>query len=118
MLHNLVTNIPHILVERCDLATITQAATVHDVCRLAAAGLVLAPSAASLVLDQTAQRHVHTLHATDHHSPGRRLDRHRHHVLLNSSVPDLNSHPLREVVAGRDFGLGSPNQTTGEEGTG
>ena len=105
------------IAERCNLATITQAATVRCVRRPAAAVFVLAPSAAALVLGQIVQHHVHTLHATDHDSPVRRPDHHRHHVHLSSSVLDLNSHPLKEVVVGRGFDLGSPSQTMGEEGT-
>ena len=85
--------------------------------RPAAAVIVLALSVASLALGQTVPHPVDTLHATDHDSPVHRLDHHRHHVHLSSSVLDLNSHPLREVEVGKGFGLGSPNQTTGEEGT-
>ena len=104
---------------RSTFAKITQAAMVRGVRRPAAAVVVLAPSAASLVLGQIVQHHVHTLHATDHDSPVHRPDRHRHrhHVHLSSSVLDLNSHPLREVVVGRGFDLGSPSQTMGEEDT-
>ena len=90
---------------------------VRDGRRPAVAVVDLAPSVASLALGQTVQHPVDTLHATDHDSPVHRLDHHRHRVRLSSSVLDLNSHPLREVVVGKGFGLGSPNQTTGEEGT-
>ena len=102
--------------ERCNLAKINRASMVHGVRRPAAAVVVLAPSAASLVLGQTVRHHVHTLHATDHDSPVHRPDHHRHHVHLSSSVLDLNSHPLREVVVGRSFDLGSLSQTMDEEG--
>ena len=105
------------IAERCDLATINQASMVRGGRRPAVAVVVLAPSAASLALGQTVHRPVDTLHATDRDSPVHRLDHHRHHVHLGSSVLDLNSHPLREVVVGKGFDLGSPNQTKGEEGT-
>ena len=105
------------IAERCSLATINQVSMVRGVWRSAAAVVVLAPSVVSLVLGQTVQHHVDTLPATDHDSPVHRPDHHRHHVHLSSSVLDLNSHPLREVVVGRGFGLGSPSQTMGEEGT-
>ena len=76
-----------------------------------------AAAAAVVVLGQTVQHHVHTLRARDHDSPVHRPDRRHRHVHLSSSVLDLNSHPLREVVVGMGFGLGSPSQTMGEEGT-
>ena len=100
------------IAERCSLAVITQASMVRGVRRPAAAA-----AAAVIVLGQTVQHHVNTLPATDHDSPVHRPDHHRHHVHPGSSVLDLNSCPLREVVVGKGFGLGSLNQTTGEEGT-
>lgn len=105
------------IAERCNLATITQAAMVRGVRRPAAAVAVLAPSAASLVLGQIVRHHVDTLRATDHDSPVHRPDHHRRHVHLSSSVLDLDSHPLTEVVVGRGFDLGSPSQTMAEEDT-
>lgn len=97
--------------------SINLASKVCVVRRPAAAVIVLALSAASLVLDQTAYHPVDTLHAKDHGSPVHRLGCHRHHVHLGSPVLDRDSHPLRDAAAGRGSGLGSLSQTTGEEGT-
>lgn len=78
----------------------------------------LAPSAASLVLDQTVWRPVDTLHAKDHYSPVRRLGPPHRHVHLGSLGRDRDSHLSREVVVGRGSGQGSRSQMTGEEGIG
>lgn len=78
----------------------------------------LAPLAASPVLDQTVSRPVDTLHAKDRDRLVRRLDHHRRREHPGSLVLDRDSHLLREVVVGRDFGRGSLSQMTGEEGIG
>ena len=96
---------------------INQASRVRVVRRPAAAVIVLALSAASLVLDQTAYHPVGTLHAKDHDSPVHRLGCHRHHVHLDSPVLDRDSHPWKDAAAGRGSGPGSLSQTTGEQGT-
>ena len=78
----------------------------------------LAQSAASPVLDQTVYHPVDTLHAKDHDGPVRRLGPHYRHVHPGNLVLDRDSHLSRELVVGRDFGLDSLSQMTGEEGIG